>query len=257
MTQPQATARGRGRALGPGLRRRGARARASSVHLGHPGQASPAPLGALDGSALGRRPRIRTATPWRPASRSERRHEARKPDPAGPARRRADRFAAATARRSCSWRARRAARDGRRATSLVSNSDHQRKDKAAGRQRRGRQARGAGRPEERLHRASRRSPRTRLQSVSEVAATRFDWERFMRELAHIMPEGSWMQSADASDDRRHAAHGGRQPRRPRPRRPPARRPQPAANLSAARRTRTTPRACWCGSASSTASRTCS
>jgi Tfp pilus assembly protein PilN len=39
---------------------------------------------------------------------------------------------------------------------------------------------------------------TRMQSVAQVAATRFDWERFMRELAHIMPEGSWLQSADAS-----------------------------------------------------------
>jgi Tfp pilus assembly protein PilN len=39
---------------------------------------------------------------------------------------------------------------------------------------------------------------TRMQSVASVAATRFDWERFMRELAHIMPEGSWLQTADAS-----------------------------------------------------------
>jgi Tfp pilus assembly protein PilN len=39
---------------------------------------------------------------------------------------------------------------------------------------------------------------TRMQSVAQVAATRFDWERFMRELSHIMPEGSWLQSADAS-----------------------------------------------------------
>jgi Tfp pilus assembly protein PilN len=39
---------------------------------------------------------------------------------------------------------------------------------------------------------------TRMQSVSQVASTRFDWERFMRELARIMPEGSWLQSADAS-----------------------------------------------------------
>lgn len=38
----------------------------------------------------------------------------------------------------------------------------------------------------------------RLQSVSDVAAKRFDWERFMRELSHIMPEGSWLQSANAS-----------------------------------------------------------
>jgi Tfp pilus assembly protein PilN len=39
---------------------------------------------------------------------------------------------------------------------------------------------------------------TRMQSVAQVASTRFDWERFMRELARIMPEGSWLQSADAS-----------------------------------------------------------
>jgi Tfp pilus assembly protein PilN len=39
---------------------------------------------------------------------------------------------------------------------------------------------------------------TRTQSVASVAATRFDWERFMRELSRVMPEGSWLQSADAS-----------------------------------------------------------
>jgi Tfp pilus assembly protein PilN len=39
---------------------------------------------------------------------------------------------------------------------------------------------------------------TRMQSVAQVASTRFDWERFMRELSRIMPEGSWLQSADAS-----------------------------------------------------------
>ena len=38
----------------------------------------------------------------------------------------------------------------------------------------------------------------RLTSVSSVAQTRFDWERFMRELARIMPERSWIQTADAS-----------------------------------------------------------
>lgn len=39
---------------------------------------------------------------------------------------------------------------------------------------------------------------TRTQAVSGVAAKRFDWERFMRELGRVMPEGSWLQSADAS-----------------------------------------------------------
>jgi Tfp pilus assembly protein PilN len=39
---------------------------------------------------------------------------------------------------------------------------------------------------------------TRMQSVASVAARRFDWERFMREVARVMPAGSWLQSADAS-----------------------------------------------------------
>jgi Tfp pilus assembly protein PilN len=38
----------------------------------------------------------------------------------------------------------------------------------------------------------------RMQSVAGVATTRFDWERLMRELSRIMPEGSWLQSTDAS-----------------------------------------------------------
>jgi Tfp pilus assembly protein PilN len=39
---------------------------------------------------------------------------------------------------------------------------------------------------------------TRLQSVAAVAQTRFDWERFMRELSLITPEGAWLRSTDAS-----------------------------------------------------------
>jgi Tfp pilus assembly protein PilN len=38
----------------------------------------------------------------------------------------------------------------------------------------------------------------RTDSVAGVATKRFDWERFMRELSRVMPEGSWLQSADAS-----------------------------------------------------------
>jgi Tfp pilus assembly protein PilN len=38
----------------------------------------------------------------------------------------------------------------------------------------------------------------RLNSVRQLAAVRFDWERFLRELALVLPEGSWLQSADAS-----------------------------------------------------------
>ena len=40
--------------------------------------------------------------------------------------------------------------------------------------------------------------KTRLAAVMGVATTRFDWERLMRELALVMPEGSWLQSTDAS-----------------------------------------------------------
>ena len=39
---------------------------------------------------------------------------------------------------------------------------------------------------------------TRLASVQGVAASRFDWERFVRELSHVMPKGSWLHSTDAS-----------------------------------------------------------
>jgi Tfp pilus assembly protein PilN len=39
---------------------------------------------------------------------------------------------------------------------------------------------------------------TRLASVADVAGTRFDWERLMRELSRIMPAGSWLQTTDAS-----------------------------------------------------------
>lgn len=38
----------------------------------------------------------------------------------------------------------------------------------------------------------------RLASVAGVAHTRFDWERLMREVSHVMPEGSWLQATDAS-----------------------------------------------------------
>ncbi len=38
----------------------------------------------------------------------------------------------------------------------------------------------------------------RLGSVIGVSSTRFDWERLMHELSRIMPEGSWLQTTDAS-----------------------------------------------------------
>jgi hypothetical protein len=39
---------------------------------------------------------------------------------------------------------------------------------------------------------------TRLTSVAQVATSRFDWERTMRELSRVVPKGSWLQSVDAS-----------------------------------------------------------
>ena len=38
----------------------------------------------------------------------------------------------------------------------------------------------------------------RLAAVKTAAETRFDWERLMRELSRVMPEGSWLQTTDAS-----------------------------------------------------------
>jgi Tfp pilus assembly protein PilN len=39
---------------------------------------------------------------------------------------------------------------------------------------------------------------TRAASVAAVASTRFDWERLMRELSRVLPEGSWLISAEGS-----------------------------------------------------------
>jgi Tfp pilus assembly protein PilN len=53
----------------------------------------------------------------------------------------------------------------------------------------------------------------RLASVVTTAQTRFDWERLMRELSRVMPEGSWLQSSNSSvagdpDDAAEAAATG-------------------------------------------------
>jgi hypothetical protein len=56
----------------------------------------------------------------------------------------------------------------------------------------------------------------RIESVSTLASARFDWERFMRELSHIMPEGSWLQSADASVTGDSATAGASTPSTPTP-----------------------------------------
>jgi Tfp pilus assembly protein PilN len=39
---------------------------------------------------------------------------------------------------------------------------------------------------------------TRTASVRQLATARFDWERLVRELARVLPSGSWLQSVDAS-----------------------------------------------------------
>jgi Tfp pilus assembly protein PilN len=38
----------------------------------------------------------------------------------------------------------------------------------------------------------------RMLAVMAAARTRFDWERLMREVALVMPEGSWLQTTEAS-----------------------------------------------------------
>jgi Tfp pilus assembly protein PilN len=38
----------------------------------------------------------------------------------------------------------------------------------------------------------------RLAAVTAAAQTRFDWERFMRELSRVMPKGSWVSNTTAS-----------------------------------------------------------
>jgi Tfp pilus assembly protein PilN len=39
---------------------------------------------------------------------------------------------------------------------------------------------------------------TRATSVKALAGARFDWERLMRELAHVLPEGTWLTEVEAS-----------------------------------------------------------
>jgi len=39
---------------------------------------------------------------------------------------------------------------------------------------------------------------TRVKSVGELAKTRFDWERLMREMALVLPKGTWLSSMNAS-----------------------------------------------------------
>lgn len=40
--------------------------------------------------------------------------------------------------------------------------------------------------------------KVRIASVKNLADARFDWERFLRELAHIVPENAWFSEVDAA-----------------------------------------------------------
>jgi Tfp pilus assembly protein PilN len=39
---------------------------------------------------------------------------------------------------------------------------------------------------------------TRKASVASLAQSRFDWERYLREVAHVLPAGTWLTGVDAS-----------------------------------------------------------
>jgi Tfp pilus assembly protein PilN len=39
----------------------------------------------------------------------------------------------------------------------------------------------------------------RVEAVKQLAGSRMDWERLVRELAHVLPSGVWIQNATASD----------------------------------------------------------
>jgi Tfp pilus assembly protein PilN len=39
---------------------------------------------------------------------------------------------------------------------------------------------------------------TRLASVKQLASSRFDWERYLREVSALLPAGTWLQEANAS-----------------------------------------------------------
>ena len=172
------------------------------VHLGLPLRVA-WPLGGLDISASPPR-RIPTATPLRRASRSERRHEARQSASAGPAapRPRARAPAAPMWSSACSVRCCYGPR---------LRAGHQPGDLADQPRRRGRakahRARVTGRPQGRLHQL-RPIKNQRLLSVGSIAATRFDWERFMRELARIMPEQQLDPDRGRLDDRGHDRSSG-------------------------------------------------
>jgi Tfp pilus assembly protein PilN len=56
---------------------------------------------------------------------------------------------------------------------------------------------------------------TRIQSVKQLAAGRFDWERMMRELALVLPNGTWLIDMSASVGPQTSSAGG-QPQQQQP-----------------------------------------
>jgi Tfp pilus assembly protein PilN len=47
----------------------------------------------------------------------------------------------------------------------------------------------------------------RVEAVKQLAGSRMDWERVVRELAHVLPSGVWIQNASASDSAANATAG--------------------------------------------------
>ena len=47
----------------------------------------------------------------------------------------------------------------------------------------------------------------RVEAVKQLAGTRMDWERLVRELAHVLPNGVWIQNASAADSAANAGTG--------------------------------------------------
>jgi Tfp pilus assembly protein PilN len=48
----------------------------------------------------------------------------------------------------------------------------------------------------------------RVEAVKQLASSRMDWERMVRELAHVLPNGVWIQNASAADSAADAATAG-------------------------------------------------
>jgi len=53
--------------------------------------------------------------------------------------------------------------------------------------------------------------KTRVESIGELAKTRFDWERLMREMALVLPKDTWISSVNASSTGQTDPAGGASP----------------------------------------------